>query len=310
MEPVVTNLLTRHPRSLLSGLLAFAVVTLGLPTHASAFPGRGGPPARTPGPTCGGTTIYKSNGSAWTCTFDDEFNATSLDTSLWAPVLTSSAGYHSGAECFVNSPNNISESGGYLNLTARAEAAPFTCSSPYGSYTTQYTSGSVTTGGKFSQTYGRFEVRAAFPAATVAGLQSSLWLYPNNGTKYGAWPTSGEIDIAEAYSLYPDQVIPYIHYTPAAPDPNVTNDNCLISPASFHSYVVEWTASAMTVSFDGTTCLVDTWNPAAPLAAPQPFDQPFYLALTQALGIGTNAFDPATTTLPATTLVDYVRVWK
>jgi hypothetical protein len=46
------------------------------------------------------------------------------------------------------------------------------------------------------------------------------------------------------------------------------------------------------------------------LVGSQPFDQPFMVVLTQALGITTNEFDPATTPLPATTQVDYVRVWK
>ena len=62
--------------------------------------------------------------------------------------------------------------------------------------------------------------------------------------------------------------------------------------------------------FDGQTCLVDSWDPADPLVKPQPFDQPFMVALTQFLGVQGNAFDPATTPLPATTNVDYVRVWK
>jgi hypothetical protein len=45
------------------------------------------------------------------------------------------------------------------------------------------------------------------------------------------------------------------------------------------------------------------------VASPAPFDQPFFLSLTQALGVGTNS-PTASTPLPATTLVDYVRVWK
>ena len=31
------------------------------------------------------------------CTFDDEFDGTSLDTGMWRPVLTSTSGYESGS---------------------------------------------------------------------------------------------------------------------------------------------------------------------------------------------------------------------
>jgi beta-glucanase (GH16 family) len=211
----------------------------------------------------------------------------------------------------MDSPDNVAVAGGSLSLTVRKEAAPFTCASPSGAYSTQYTSGMVMTYGLFSQTYGRFEVRAKLPAATVKGLQESFWLWPDNPTKYGPWPTSGEIDIAEAYSLYPDRVIPYIHYVPLLWDVNVTNNYCLINDISqYHSYVAEWTPNTISILYDGQVCVVDDWLPALPLVKPQPFDHPFMVALTQALGIGGNAFDPATTPLPATTQVDYVHVWK
>ena len=255
--------------------------------------------------------VYKADGSAWTCTFDDEFDGSTLNAANWTPVTTASNGYHSGQECFFNSPNNLSVANGLLSLTVRKEDAPFTCMSPKGNYATQYSSGAVMSSGKFSQAYGRFEVRAAFPAATVAGLQSSLWLWPDNQLKYGAYPASGEIDIAEEYSQYPDRAIPYIHYVPATLDWNITNNYCTIGDVSaLHDYVLEWTTSTLTISFDGKKCVSDSWNPAAPLTKPQPFDQPFFINLTQALGIGNNLFDPATTPLPATTEVDYVRVWS
>ena len=66
----------------------------------------------------------------------------------------------------------------------------------------------------------------------------------------------------------------------------------------------------ITITYDGATCLVHKWNPAAPLKSPAPFRPGFIAVLTQALGIGDNAFDPATTPLPATTQVDYVHVWS
>jgi beta-glucanase (GH16 family) len=151
----------------------------------------------------------------------------------------------------------------------------------------------------------------------VAGLQSSLWLLPQNETKFGAWPASGEIDIAETYSEYPTLAIPTIHYSydSGTADPSthtniVTNDACTINPNVFNDYVVEWTPTTITMLYNGVTCLVDRWIPSSPLVSPQPFNQPFFINLTQALGIYTNNFDPATTPLPATSEIQYVRAWR
>jgi beta-glucanase (GH16 family) len=271
-------------------------------------------PATAPSPALAddacGARIPKGTGGYWECTFWDDFNGGSLDRTKWIPQQTATSGYLSGpTACFVDNPNNVSVSDGSLKLTARQEPAPIGCGA---AFATQYTSGMVSTaGGRFSQTYGRFEIRAKVPPAQVKGLQSSLWLWPVNASRYGQYPASGEIDIAEMYSQYPDRAIPYIHYKAAAPDPNVTNNYCMISNlAAYHTYALEWTASTLKITYDGKTCLVDNWNPAAPLIKPAPFDQPFFIALTQALGIGTNQFDAATTPLPATTTVDYVRVWR
>jgi beta-glucanase (GH16 family) len=296
---------TPFRRSWVVGLAGLAVL-VSAPAVAGASSGRS--VSSAPVPKCGGQWLVKPSGGVWRCSFDDEFNGSALDTTKWVPQQTALSGFHSGPECFVNSPSNISESGGTLNLTVRATAAPFSCG---GLYTTQYTSGSVSSYGLFAQAYGRFEVRAKLPAATVRGLQESFWLWPQNATRYGTtWPDSGEIDIAEAYSGYPGYAIPYVHYVAAAPDPHVTSYSCRITdPTAFHTYTAVWTTSTIAISYDGATCLVDSWNPYG-LTKPAPFDQPFMLALTQGLGIGTNAFDPSITPLPATTQIDYVRVWK
>jgi beta-glucanase (GH16 family) len=267
-------------------------------------------------PSCGGQQALVADGINWSCRFDSEFTGSSLDASQWLPITTATSGYTSGlVACFMNSPNNISVGNGYLSLTARKEAAPFTCQDPYGNFSTQYTSGMVSTYGLFSQAYGRFEVKAKLPAATVSGLQSSLWLYPNSLT-YGEWPLSGEIDIAETYSQYPTVAVPYLHYNydtstadPATSINIVTNDACTIDPNVFNDYVVEWTPSTISMIYNGQTCLVDHWIPSSALTAPQPFDQPFFINLTQALGLATNNFDPATTPLPATSEIQYVRAW-
>jgi beta-glucanase (GH16 family) len=285
----------------------FALLALVLPALTiTTTPASAAAKASSP---CG-STVLKPDGTAWKCTFADDFGGRGLDGTKWVAQETAISGVHSGPECLVNSSNNIAVAKGTLRLTVRKETAPFTCHSPYGDYTTQYTSGSVSTWGRFSQAFGRWEFRAKFPAATVAGLQSALWLYPQTQT-YGAWPASGEIDVGEAYSVYPDRVIPYVHYYTATSDPTVTNWSCKVSNlGTFHTYVAEWTRTGLTIKYDGATCLVHTWDPADPLVAPAPFDKPFVTYLTQVLGTGTNAFNASTTPLPATMEVDWVRIWS
>jgi beta-glucanase (GH16 family) len=295
--------------------LALAALTaLLLPSTAAGASGFWWPTPKAP--SCG-ATLYKADGTQWKCTFDDEFSGSALDTTKWKVMTSTTGAPLNTPACFVNSTKNVSVSGGYLNLTARQEAAPFACPLPGGlSATTQYTAGEVSSYGKFSQTYGRFAIRASFPATTVEGLQSALWMYPNS-TVYGPWPASGEIDIAEEYSGFADRAVPTLHYNfdPATVDPTnnvnvATNTKCLISNVNaFHEYAMEWTTTAITILYDGQVCLVD--HPAATgLTGMAPFNQPFFMVLTQALGIGLNGFTAGTTPLPATTRVDYVRVWK
>ncbi len=262
--------------------------------------------AATTAPSCGGVTIPKSTGGTWQCTFDDEFDGSSLDSTKWVAQTTAQSGFVNGPECYVNTPNNIAVGGGYLSLTARKEAAPFKC---VGTMTSQYTSGMVTTFGKFSQAYGRFEVRAKVPSTNVPGLQETFWLWPNQQTYGSKWPASGEIDIAEFFSRYNNLDIPNVHYVAAVKDPNTTSYKCSISVGDFHTNTLEWNPGTLTISYDGKTCIVDKYNPLG-LTSPAPFDKPFFMNLTQALGILTNAFNATTTPLPATTQVDYVRIWK
>lgn len=256
-----------------------------------------------------GRPLRKPDGSKWACRFVDHFSGKSLDSSSWTVQNSSTSAAHPGLACWEDDPDNVSVSGGSLFLTVRKESSPFMCHSAWGDFTTQYTGGSISTWNTLEQTYGRYEIRAKFPAAMVTGIHSALWLYPK-AMAYGAWPSSGEIDIAEYYTRYPDRAIPYLHYDTESPDP-VTNTQCMVrNPRTFHTYSVEWTPGLITIDYDGHRCLTHHIDAEAPLTGSAPFDKPYFLILTQALGIGQNPFNASTTPLPQTMEVDRVRVWK
>ncbi len=266
------------------------------------------PTSTLPAGPCG-PAILKPNGTPWRCTFFEDFNGTALDPSKWTPLTTAATALNNGGDCWVSSPNNIALRDGTLRLTTRREAKKFRCNSLGGtSYKTRYSSGTVSTTGKFNQAYGRFSFRAKFPAGDQPGVMASLWMHPYR-KKYGAWPRSGEIDVAEYFSRYPNRAIPYIHYKTAKPDPTVTNTTCLIDdPTRFHTYTAVWGPGRIVILFDDRVCIDHVIHPARPLKGSQPFDQPFSIHLSQCLG-GTNNRVSDKTVLPATTEVDWVRIW-
>jgi beta-glucanase (GH16 family) len=251
-------------------------------------------------PYCG-ATVRKADGTAWRCTFVDYFDGTKLNTTKWKPVTSNDADYRNRPDCFMNSAKNIAVSGGILRLTTR-RTAKFTCGRGMNAYTASGTSGMVSTMGHFAQAYGRFEMRAKWPYTKQIGLQSAFWLWPD-GASGMTWPMSGELDIAEWYSKYPDRAIPYLHTATSWLNPSAaTNNYCILkNPAYWHNYTLEWTTKRIVIKYDGKTCL--------DVAGGAPYNSPFIISLTQAWGVKKNA-PVSTTPFPATLQVSYIRVWK
>lgn len=250
----------------------------------------------------------KAGGGYWSCTFSDDFEGTSLDTSKWLVQETSYSGMTSGhKDCYVDGESSVVVGSGELRMTARRNLEPFTCASPYGDFETRSTASGMATRDRFSQVYGRFAFRARFPAREP-GSHSALWLYPERHY-YGAWPLSGEIDVAEWFGALPEKVYPSVHYAGEQP-PLSSGLDCPVATAStaFHTYVVEWTPTLMRFSYDGRVCFEHAWTPTN-VTGSAPFDRPFNLVLSQAWGSLWNA--PTAQTSGASTLVvDWVRAWQ
>jgi len=254
-----------------------------------------------------GARPRKADGTPWSCTFHDDFDGTKLDRTQWVPQRAFITGDQTaGYACYVDDPDNISVGGGVLNLTVRKEATAQPCGSATSTVTSPYTAGAVSTYHLFSQQYGRFEARIRNTATSAAGLHEAFWLWPDDRVPSTVkWPDAGEIDISETYSQYDNLSIPYLHYYADAggPQPSVnTAWNCAADRGVWNTYTLEWTPTKLTILVNGKTCLTNTSGDPA-------FQKPYIVALTQALGNGTNTMS-ASTPVPATMSIDYVRVWS
>jgi beta-glucanase (GH16 family) len=252
------------------------------------------------GPSCGVNTYAKPDGSQYACVFGDDFNGSTLDTSRWRVMSSEEFNFGTRNDCFMDSPRNVYVADGVLNLVARRESAEFWCPRGKGRYRTQYTSGLVSTYQKYVKTYGRFEFRARFPYTPERGLQTSLWLWPDGATG-ATWPISGEIDVAEWYSQWPDRVIPYLHHA-GLDGGKSTNNQCLVDRVQdWHTYVLEWQPRLIRISYDGKVCLENT-------TASSPFDKPYMISMFHAFGLLKNA-PRATTPGYSRAQFAWVRVW-
>jgi beta-glucanase (GH16 family) len=254
---------------------------------------------------CGARPL-KADGTAWSCTFDDEFSGTTVDRTKWLPQTVFTTGSPDAYACYVDDPHNVSVADGMLSLTVRKVAAPVPCPAYSPTASTVYTAGSVSTYHLFSQQYGRFEARILSQATTGPGLHDAFWLWPDDRVASSVlWPAAGEIDITENYSYYPGLAIPFLHYSADAggPQPGVnTAWNCEAWRGQWNTYTLEWTPTRLEILVNGRSCLVNT-------SADPAFQKPYIAALTAGLGVDANALTDDSR-LPSTMKVDYLRVWR
>lgn len=260
---------------------------------------------------CGGVLTRPGDGAVWRCVLSDEFDGSRLDLTRWTVVDTGENGFSSGIPptyaCYRYEPDTVSVAGGHLNLSVVELDDEIQCGGP-AMQPTEYLGGAVSTKYRLAQRYGRYDIRARFPTDEDAGMQSSLILKPDSA-EYGL--RSGEIDLAEYFTEWPDRVIPTVRYSHPDDDPTATNDDCAIeNPDQFHRYTLEWTSKQIDMWIDGRHCLSTTWSMGTDLQHPAPFDQPFVLTMFQAWGASKAAPDlEDLPSLPATMQIDYVHVW-
>jgi beta-glucanase (GH16 family) len=240
----------------------------------------------------------------WKLVWSDEFDKDGApDSSNW--------GYEKGfvrnSELQWYQPDNATVSGGLLTIAAqkqqvlnpnyKAGSTDWKQNRQYA----QYTSTSMTTSGKKSFLYGRFEMCGQID--TRQGSWPAFWILGNGLS----WPASGEVDIMEYYANG-------VRSNICKP----SGGNCdwsgsvSQSPSSlggttwsnkFHLWAMEWDSQKINLYLDDKLVYGYTITSTNPYTG-----TPFYILVN--LAIGANGGDPSSTTFPITYLVDYVRVYQ
>lgn len=286
------------------------------------------PPPPPPKPSPDTPPFPAPTGYEWV--FYDEFNVDGKpNPKKWGyDIGTGDTGWgNNEAQYYTNSPSNSKVEDGNLVITALREQYQYM----------QYTSARLTTKGKASfypgpgSKYSEITIEASIkaPGPTPAmGLWGAFWMLPEDN-KYGAWPSSGEIDIFEIINGMTGMLQGVQFGPPGNTNPG-ENEKYMITTAissgtysdTYHTYKVGWTPEAMTFYIDGTAVLQAVpradnpqgWftpksnNPAAP------FDGPFYLIANIAVG-GTfpnggysAKYPDQNTPFPNNMYIDYIRV--
>ncbi|MGC8668496.1 MAG: glycoside hydrolase family 16 protein [Chthonomonadales bacterium] len=221
----------------------------------------------------------------WKLTFHDEFNGDHLDTSKWIDSYPDGVRTHSNNEQQYYAPDGYEVRGGLLRLRAEKRSMGGM----------PYTSGIVTTYGKFSQMYGWFEIRARFPKGK--GFWPAFWLLPADKR----WPP--EIDVLEILGHEPNKVYMTNHWRDAQ-GRHLSNGGAWVGPdfsQDFHTFAVDWSPDTIVWYVDG----VERFRSSRGVPA-----MPMYVLVNLAVGGDWPGNPDASTPFPSTMDVDYVRVYR
>jgi beta-glucanase (GH16 family) len=229
--------------------------------------------------------------AGWKLAWSEEFDGPAIDASVWG----FETGYVRNQELqyYANRAENSRIDGGRLLIEARRD----------GWNGHAYTSASLTTRGRKSWRYGRFEMRARIDARP--GSWPAWWWLPDAG----GWPKGGEIDMMEAYRgecLFNVMDGNGNWSSPARTVAALGGDRWA---GGFHTWAMEWDSARIDLFLDGA--LMNHY----PLAQAEgtgpggsnPFRHPGYLIVNQAIG-GTQGGDPSATEFPVLFRVDWIRV--
>jgi beta-glucanase (GH16 family) len=225
------------------------------------------------------------NKPGWTLTFHDEFDGPKLDTKKWLDCYPHELRTHSNNEQQYYAKDGYGIKNGILRFKAEKRKMGGM----------PYTSGMISSFGKFKQKYGWFEIRARFPKGK--GMWPAFWLLPVTED----WPP--EIDILEILGHDLQKVYFSTHFKTKTSG-HEYKTGFWVGPdfsKDFHTIAVEWNPGECIWYVDG----VERYRHHEGVS-----DEPMYILANLAVGGDWPGMPDATTTFPAYMEIDYIRVYR
>ncbi len=217
--------------------------------------------------------------------FDDEFERGPLDLLHWQTEYW--WGRTNPPEAQYYAPDAFDFKDGLLRIKAERRTVR----------DRPYTSGLISSDGRFTFTYGYAEIRARVPEGK--GLWPAFWLTAD-AENVKNW---AEIDVMELLGDQPRRVYMTMHYKDAAGQ-HRSDQGKFEGPAfaeGFHTFAVDWSPAAVVWYVDDVERFRVTHDVP---------DMPMYVIANLAVGGEWPGYPDATTPFPALFDVDYIRVYK
>jgi len=232
----------------------------------------------------------------WKIKVKEEFDGTSLNTTLWEPMNRRDS-FNNEKQYY--HPNQVVVADGNLQITAINVPRDGKA----------YQSGLITSKALYGP--GRFEARINLP--TSQGMWPAFWLNANNVP----WPRGGEVDILENRGSQPNLVSSAYHWQVSQTQPCCDGHEFTFKELeysgpeegnyhnTYHTYAVEWEELQLRFYVDGELYHSVTETANRPI-----YETAKNIIINLAVG-GNFGGDPnGSTVWPQTMLVDYVRVWE
>ena len=248
-------------------------------------------------------TYSSYNNLVWS----DEFNGSSLDTSIWTyETGNGTDGWGNWEKEYYTAGNNVEVTGGCMHITVKNES--------YNGYS--YTSTRIKTAGKKTFKYGKIVARMKMEQGT--GSWTAFWML-GTGSNY-SWPYCGEIDIMEHANenTYTNGTLHWNYNGKSTSTTyghgeygTLSNSNSAISTldvTQWHTYELVWNATKISILVDGNQFFTMTIGDSS--NGTDCFNEPFYILFNFAAGGQYVGVYSGFTNLPWNMYVDYVRVYQ